>query len=104
MRRSLAWLLLAAAACDAELQAKQRTGQGTAAVSLDGCPSHVAWRDAPFPSALEPGVPNYVFWLRQLFTAEEATGLARLLGGANFSDAADTTDHRPSHAVWEAAP
>ena len=55
MLRSI--LLLAAAR--AELKAKQRTSQSTASVSLDGCPDQVQWRDAPFPSALEPGQPNY---------------------------------------------
>ena len=72
----------------------------TGEVSLDGCPEHVRWKDAAFPSALEPETPSYVYWLRSLFSAAEAASLVRTLTPTTFSTEADSIDHQPSYEVY----
>ena len=78
------------AAAGAVRHAAPETGD----LALDGCPSHVKWKDAAFPSALEPDTPSYVYWLRSLFTAAEAATLVRTLTPAKFSTEADSIDHQ----------
>lgn len=80
--------------------AVRHSSRATGEISLDGCPEHVAWKDAPFPNALQPDDPSFVFWLRSLFTTKEAAVLTRLLMPAAFSTAADSTDHLPSYEVY----
>ena len=62
----------------AELRAVRHTSKN-GALTIDGCPGHVSWKDAPFPNALEPEEPSRVHWLRSLFTQQEAASVVRLL-------------------------
>lgn len=85
----------------AELRAVRHTSDAkNDALSIDGCPGHVSWKDAPFPNALEPEEPSRVHWLRSLFTQQEAASVVRLLTPAVFSAAADSTDHLPAFELY----
>ena len=83
-----------------DMQAVRHKGSSTGFISLDGCPSHVSWRDAPFTNSLEPEKQSHVYWLRSLFTAKEAATLVRMILPARFSTAADSTDHLPSFELY----
>ena len=87
-------------AVSADLHEVRHTASTTGEVTLEGCPDHVSWKDAPFANELEPDVPTYVYWLRALFTPKETTMLVRTLMPASFSTAADSTDHMPSYEVY----
>ena len=87
-------------AVSAELQEVRHTASTSGEITLEGCPDHVSWKDAPFANELEPDVPTYVYWLRALFTPKETTTLVRTLMPASFSTAADSTDLLPSYEVY----
>ena len=87
-------------AVSAELQEVRHVARTSGEVTLEGCPDHVSWKDAPFANELEPDVPTYVYWLRALFTPKETTTIVRTLMPASFSTAADSTDLLPSFEVY----
>lgn len=100
MRMTPAVLVMVLAVARAELNEVKHVSRATAETSLDGCPPHVHWKDAPFPNALDPDKPTHVFWLKSLFTAKEASNLTRILMPVSFTTSTDSTDHQPSYEVY----
>ena len=78
-RRHMRCCIMAAllTAVSAELQEVRHVARSSGEVTLEGCPDHVSWKDAPFANELEPDVPTYVYWLRALFTPKETTTIVR---------------------------
>ena len=72
----------------------------TGPYELTGCPSHTAWRDATFPTELEPDRPSFVFWLRALLSPAEAHALIAIAEKHSFSEEPDSTDLLPSHELY----
>ena len=85
----------------AQLRAQRVAAQhATGPYELTGCPSHTFWRDATFPTELEPDRPSFVFWLRALLSPAEAHALIAIAEKHSFSEEPDSTDLLPSHELY----
>lgn len=100
MRLSLVVATTLASVAHAQDEKRHTVRRHTGEIELDGCPAHVRWKDSPFPNALEPDRPSYVYWLHSLFSAPEAKELVQTLERASFSTAADSTDLQPAHEIY----